>query len=86
MIVYDKLWKTMKERGITQYKLIHEYGISTGNSTDSAKTERSAPLRSTRCAGCSVAESRILSNTFPTKGKTESKSAAKTHMPRFPFI
>ena len=30
MIVYDKLWKTMKERGITQYKLIHEYGISTG--------------------------------------------------------
>lgn len=30
MIVFDKLWKTMKERGITQYKLIHEYGISTG--------------------------------------------------------
>lgn len=28
MIVYDKLWETLKEKGITQYKLIHEYGIS----------------------------------------------------------
>ena len=30
MIVYDNLWKTMKERGISQYKLIKEYRISTG--------------------------------------------------------
>ena len=30
MISYDRLWKTMKEKGITQYKLIHEYGFSTG--------------------------------------------------------
>lgn len=30
MIVFDKLWKTLKERGISQYKLIHEYHISTG--------------------------------------------------------
>lgn len=30
MIVYDKLWETMKKKGITQYKLIHDYGISTG--------------------------------------------------------
>ena len=30
MIVYDKLWKTMKEKGISQYKLINEFGISTG--------------------------------------------------------
>ena len=30
MIVYDKLWQTMKERGISQYKLIKEYKISTG--------------------------------------------------------
>lgn len=28
MIVYDKLWETMKEKGISQYKLIHTYGIS----------------------------------------------------------
>lgn len=30
MIVFDRLWKTMKKRGITQYKLIKEFGISTG--------------------------------------------------------
>ena len=30
MIVYDKLWQTMKEKGISQYKLLREYGFSTG--------------------------------------------------------
>ncbi|MBQ3428502.1 MAG: helix-turn-helix transcriptional regulator [Mogibacterium sp.] len=30
MIVFDKLWSTMKERGISQYKLIKEYKISNG--------------------------------------------------------
>ena len=28
MIVYDRLWITMKEKGISQYKLIHEFGIN----------------------------------------------------------
>lgn len=27
MIKYDKLWVTMKERGISQYKLYQDYGI-----------------------------------------------------------
>lgn len=27
MIVYDKLWVTLKEKNISQYKLIKEYGI-----------------------------------------------------------
>ncbi len=30
MIVYDKLWSTLKEKNISQYKLIKVYGISTG--------------------------------------------------------
>ena len=30
MIVYDRLWKTMQAKGISQYKLIKEYGISSG--------------------------------------------------------
>ena len=30
MIVYNRLWKTMKAKGISQYKLINEYGVSTG--------------------------------------------------------
>ena len=28
MISYDGLWKVMKERGISQYALINQYGIS----------------------------------------------------------
>ena len=30
MIVYDQLWQTMKLKGISQYKLIREYGFSPG--------------------------------------------------------
>lgn len=30
MIVFDKLWITMKQKGISQYKLIKQYGISSG--------------------------------------------------------
>ena len=30
MIVFDRLWTTMKEKGVSQYKLIKEYTISTG--------------------------------------------------------
>ena len=30
LIVYDKLWKTMKQKEITQYALIKKYKISTG--------------------------------------------------------
>ena len=30
MIVYDKLWLTMKEKGVSQYKLMKEYHVSSG--------------------------------------------------------
>lgn len=30
MILYERLWATMKQRGISQYKLIKEYHFSTG--------------------------------------------------------
>lgn len=30
MISFEPLWTTMKERGISQYKLIKEYNFSTG--------------------------------------------------------
>ena len=30
MIIYDRLWATMKKKGFSQYKLIKEYGFSTG--------------------------------------------------------
>lgn len=28
MISYNKLWETMKERGVSQYRLIKVYGVS----------------------------------------------------------
>lgn len=30
MITYNKLWETMRKRGISQYRLIKDYGISAG--------------------------------------------------------
>ena len=33
MILYDRLWKTMKDRNISQYRLIHYYNVSPGQIT-----------------------------------------------------
>ena len=30
MIVYDRLWQTMKEKGVSQYQLMKEHGFSSG--------------------------------------------------------
>ena len=30
LIVFDKLWETMKKKNVSQYQLIKQYGISTG--------------------------------------------------------
>ena len=30
MIVYDRLWATMRARGVSQYKLIRDYHVSSG--------------------------------------------------------
>ena len=30
MIIYDRLWVTMRERGISQYKLLRDHHISAG--------------------------------------------------------
>lgn len=39
MISYDKLWRTMRERGITQYALIKKYNISPGQITRLKRNE-----------------------------------------------
>ena len=39
MISYEKLWKAMKERGVTQYTLIKKYGVSPGQITRSKRHE-----------------------------------------------
>ncbi|MCI8672088.1 MAG: helix-turn-helix transcriptional regulator [Lachnospiraceae bacterium] len=39
MIVFDRLWETMKEKEVTQYKLIKKYGISPAQITRLKKNE-----------------------------------------------
>lgn len=39
MIVFDKLWEVMKEKNISQYKLINEYGISPAQITRLKRNE-----------------------------------------------
>lgn len=39
MIVYDRLWKTMSEKGITQYKLITYHHISPSQITRLKRNE-----------------------------------------------
>ena len=39
MIVYDKLWNTMKEKGVSQYALIHTYKISPAQITRLKRNE-----------------------------------------------
>ena len=40
MISYEKLWKAMKERGVTQYTLIKKYGVSPGQISRAAQSLR----------------------------------------------
>lgn len=39
MIVFDRLWETMKARGISQYTLITKYGVSNGQLSRLRKNE-----------------------------------------------
>ena len=39
MISYEKLWITMKERGVTQYALIKEHRVSPGQITRLKRNE-----------------------------------------------
>lgn len=39
MIVYDKLWETMKKKGISQYTLIKKYHVSPGQITRLKRNE-----------------------------------------------
>lgn len=39
LIVYDNLWNTMKQKGISQYTLVKKYGISPGQITRLKRNE-----------------------------------------------
>jgi len=39
MIKYDRLWETMKKKGVSQYSLIRKYGVSPGQLTRLKRNE-----------------------------------------------
>ena len=43
MISYAPLWRTLEEKGVTQYQLINQYGVSTGT-LDALRKNRSVTL------------------------------------------
>lgn len=43
MISYAPFWKTLEQKGITQYQLIHEYNFSTGT-LDTLRKNKSITL------------------------------------------
>ena len=43
MIIFEPLWDTMKEKNMTQYKLIKNYGFSTGT-LDALRKNKSITL------------------------------------------
>lgn len=57
MIVYDRLWAMMKRRGISQYKLIRDYHISTGQLDRLRKNENVSTFTLNRL--CEILECRL---------------------------
>lgn len=43
MISFAPLWQTLQERGVSQYQLIQQYGVSTGT-LDALRKNRSVTL------------------------------------------
>ena len=59
MISYDRLWATMQAKGVSQYALIKEHGVSTGT-LDALRKNRSITLNTLndlcRILRCDVAD------------------------------
>ncbi len=62
MIVYDKLWETLRKKGVSQYALIHRHAFSTGQLDRLRKNENvsthtlNALCRVLQCDLCDIAE------------------------------
>jgi len=57
MIVYDRLWERMKEVGISQYRLIKEYGFSSGQLDRLRKNENISTFTLNRL--CEILDCRL---------------------------
>ncbi len=63
MIVFNRLWDTMRKKGITQYKLIHDFGFSTGQLDRLRKNENVSSYTLNRL--CNILSCRIDEITEP---------------------
>ena len=57
MIVYGRLWAKMKERGVSQYRLIKEYGFSSGQLDRLRKNENISTFTLNRL--CEILDCRL---------------------------
>ncbi len=57
MIVYDKLWETMKKRKISQYRLIKDFHVSRGQIDRLRKNENVSTFTLNRL--CEILDCRI---------------------------
>lgn len=59
MITFEPLWETMERKGISQYALIKQYGVSTGT-LDALRKNKSITLNTLndlcKILNCSVSE------------------------------
>ena len=67
MIDYSPLWKTMKEKNISTYKLLNDYGFSKGT-LDSLKHNRNVTMHTieTLCTILDVSVEQVV-QILPTK-------------------
>lgn len=79
MIVFDRLWATMKRKGVSQYRLIQDYKFSTGQLDRLRKTKTSTPIRSTSFAAFSIAVWTRSRNTAATDKCAISGGASYEH-------
>lgn len=63
MIVFDRLWETMKEKEVTQYKLIKKYGISPAQITRLKKMKILIHIQSICCVSYWTVALKILWST-----------------------
>ena len=73
MIVYDKLWQTLKQKKISQYRLIKDYGIDKSQLQRLRKNMVVKTLILNRL--CSILNCRIedIMEFLPDEGPEESK-------------
>ncbi len=57
MIVYERLWSTMKNKGVSQYRLLKEYGFSSGQLDRLRKNENVSTFTLNRL--CEILDCRL---------------------------